>query len=731
VRVLAGLLDGVGPDGARLVEPVLRADPAGRVPALPIVTAARAAAAEAGTDLKTLLGSELYRHWHTAAKTLGGGSRARGIRADVAAAIARRCGLEAAAVYEANTAGGADAFRAALARAGGRVDGRRAGLDLTFSAPKSVSLLAAFAPSDVAEQVRAAHDAAVTEALGWLEPRVARAARGHHGDGQTVARVRTDGLVGVAFTHDVSRALDPQLHTHVVLANLARAGDGRWSALDTKAAYRHSRTAGHLYQAVLRAELTTRLGVEWGPVTHGTAEIVGIPRRLRRVFSKRSDAIAHQLYRAGLEGPRAAQAACLASRDPKTPIDPQELQRRWRAEAAAAKVDPDTVVAEALGQASPPVVDEQALAERLLGPSGLTEQRTWFGYDDLLQAVCTHLPAGAPVDAPTVERLAARVLAHPDTIPLNDSGEQPRWTTRDLLAVEQHALATADRLHHLPAAAVDPLLVEYALRVHGLTGEQADLVRTLTQHPGRLSVVVGPAGAGKTAALAAARTAWGHDDQLVVGCATAALAAQQLGQATGITSTTVATILRSLQDPRPSGWLPPGGVLVVDEAGMVGTRDLATLLAAAEQHHARLVLVGDPAQLPEIDAGGLFGHLARHPDAALADNRRQQADWERDALAALRAGRTGPALGAYLQHGHVHIDPTPADRTDRIVEDYLMARRYCPGRTTCSCSPPPAPTPPTSTARSATPCTPPDGSATTSSTSTPPAGPAGTPPATR
>jgi hypothetical protein len=454
---------------------------------------------------------------------------------------------------------------------------------------------------------------------------------------------------------------------------------GEASRLDTKAAYHHSRTAGHLYQAVLRAQLTARLGVGWGPVTHGTAEVVGNSRRLRRVFSKRSDAIAHQLYRAGLEGPRAAQAACLASRDPKTHIDADELQRRWRAEATAAKVDPDTVVAEALGRASPPVEDEQALTERLLGPSGLTEQRTWFGYDDLLQAVCTHLPAGAPADALTVERLAARVLAHPDTIPLDDSDGQPRWTTRDLLEVEQQALATADRLHHSPAAPVDPLLVEYALRVHGLAGEQADLVRALTLHPGRLSVVVGPAGAGKTAALAAARTAWGHDDQLVLGCATAALAAQQLGQAAGITSTTVAAILRGLQDPRPSGWLPPGGVLVVDEAGMVGTRDLATLLAAAEQQHSRLVLVGDPAQLPEIDAGGLFGHLARHPDAALADNRRQQTDWERDALAALRAGRTGPALGAYLQHGHVHIDPTPADRTDRIVEDYLLARQVLTG----------------------------------------------------
>ena len=125
--VLAGLLDGVGPDGARLVEPVLRADPAGRVPALPIVTATRAAAADAGTDLPVLLGSELYRHWHTAAKTLGGGSKGRGIRADVAAALAHRCGLDPAAVYEANTAGGADAFRVALARAGSRTSWCSAG----------------------------------------------------------------------------------------------------------------------------------------------------------------------------------------------------------------------------------------------------------------------------------------------------------------------------------------------------------------------------------------------------------------------------------------------------------------------------------------------------------------------------------------------------------------------------------------------------------------------------
>jgi conjugative relaxase-like TrwC/TraI family protein len=160
---------------------------------------------------------------------------------------------------------------------GARADVRRAGFDVTFSAPKSVSTLMALADPAVVEQVLAAHRHAAAEALALLKNLSARASRGHQGDGQLAPRIGTDGFVAAAFTHTTSRALDPQLHTHVVIANLARGADGRWSALDSRTLHREATTASYLYQHRLRAELTKRLGVAWTGIGRGVAEVDGIP----------------------------------------------------------------------------------------------------------------------------------------------------------------------------------------------------------------------------------------------------------------------------------------------------------------------------------------------------------------------------------------------------------------------------------------------------------------------
>lgn len=159
----------------------------------------------------------------------------RGLRADDALAIANAAGLDANRVYADAFPDRPDLLGTALGHLASRVDVRRAGVDLTLSAPKSVSVLMAFADPEVAEQVRAAHAAAVTGALDWLERTTAFAVRGHHGDGQRAQRIATQGFVGAAFEHATSRAGDPQLHTHVVIANLLDGVDGRWSASDTKA----------------------------------------------------------------------------------------------------------------------------------------------------------------------------------------------------------------------------------------------------------------------------------------------------------------------------------------------------------------------------------------------------------------------------------------------------------------------------------------------------------------
>jgi conjugative relaxase-like TrwC/TraI family protein len=180
----------------------------------------------------------------------------------------------------------------------GRV--RVAGFDLTFSAPKSVSVVFGVGGPDVREAVRRAHDRAVVEAVGYVERSAAAVRRGHGG-----CRVESaSGVVAAAFRHRTSRVGDPQLHTHVLIANLGRGSDGRWSALDGRQLYSHARVASFVYQAVLRGELTRQLGVEWTPVRQGIAEVVGVPADVMREFSLRRAEIEAALKARGTEAAR-------------------------------------------------------------------------------------------------------------------------------------------------------------------------------------------------------------------------------------------------------------------------------------------------------------------------------------------------------------------------------------------------------------------------------------------
>jgi len=161
------------------------------------------------------------------------------------------------------------------------------GFDATFSAPKSVSLLFALGDPELRAQVRAAHVTAVEDAgLAYLEEHAAFTRRGRNG----VMVMDTDGLVIARFEHRTSRALDPQLHSHCLILNrVCDTSDGSWRSLHGRPLFEEAKTAGMLYQAGLRAELTRRLGVAWGPVSeHGQAELAGIPQELLARFSTRT-----------------------------------------------------------------------------------------------------------------------------------------------------------------------------------------------------------------------------------------------------------------------------------------------------------------------------------------------------------------------------------------------------------------------------------------------------------
>jgi conjugative relaxase-like TrwC/TraI family protein len=681
--VLRHFLDGCGSDGSVLVAPVWRGDPRGRVPAAVLVRAVERTAVERQVDPAGLLADP--KAFELARSAVGTDARLprrprASLPVEVAGRLAAAAGLDPVEVFRG--ADGRDVFGAALPFAEDRVDVRRAGLDLTFSAPKSVSVLFGFGDDGVVAEVREAHRAAVEQTIEYLEGLCARAARGHHTPGQPYQRIETHGWAAAAFEHRTSRAGDPQLHTHVVIPNVVEGVDGRWSAWDTSEAYRQASTGGYLYQAVLRGELTRRLGVSWGPVRRGVAEIEGVPAGLRRLFSSRRQAIEEHLASHGQEGPRAAQVALFATRPAKRRTADGDLRRGWRKRAKEAGFSPVRVVKDALGairDARAPEVDAKAVTSTVLGSRGVTARSSTFDRRALLRSVCEAVPAGAPVSVPSLRGLATEVVRNEAVVPLVAAAppDSRRYSTAELLATEETALRTAVDRAEDRLAVVSPYLVDTSVADSGLSPDQQTAVRRMLTSGAGVDVVVGPAGAGKTAALRTAHAAWQAAGIEVRGVALAAIAARTLQSGTGIPSQSLTRLIQAVRKGDPERGLPPaGGVLVVDEAGMVGTRDLAWLTEATRQAQVKLVPIGDPAQLPEIDAGGLFAAYTRAlPCSKLTGNLRQREGWERDALKLLRDGDVLAALDSYDVAGRLHLPGDAHAARTAIVEDYIEAAR--------------------------------------------------------
>jgi conjugative relaxase-like TrwC/TraI family protein len=544
------------------------------------------------------------------------------------------------------------------------------GFDVTFSAPKSASLMFGVGSEWMQAAVLAAHTAAVTDALAYFEREVAVARRGRGGGRLVPGR----GLVAAAFVHRTSRAGDPQLHTHVLVANAVQDETGRWSALDGRRVYQHARTAGFLYQLRLRAEFSRRLGVEWTEVWRGMADVAGIPRPVLRAFSRRRIEIEEAMKAAGVSSAPAAEFAALQTRRSKDRLGSAEtLRPEWIDRAGRLGID-RAALARLTGQAAPPQVTEDGLERArtyLLGPEGLTKYASTFSRADALRGMAALIPPGADVSVQTLERAVDGLLVSPAVVPvLRPAGRLPsdfRYSTAELLALERKVLRAADLADAaLPTATPDAR--ERALRARPtLAQEQAEMVERITSDTMRVAVVVGKAGTGKTFALEAARAAWVSSGVPVIGAAVANRAARELEDGTGIPSTSLQSLLMI---SRRRG-LPAASVVVLDEASMAGTRQMAELLDHVASAGGKLVVVGDDHQLPAVEAGGAFSALVvRSTTVRLTENRRQVEHWERDALDLVRVGDAEAALDVYTRRGRVTLGPNPDSTRAALVRDW-------------------------------------------------------------
>ncbi len=541
------------------------------------------------------------------------------------------------------------------------------GFDLTFSAPKSVSLTWALGGEGAGAEVAAAHRGSVAAALDYMERTACWTRRGHGGR----EFVHGAGFIGAAYVHRSSRAGDPQLHTHVLVANATRGPDGRWTRLYHPAIYDHAKTAGYIYEANLRHELTRRLGVRWQEVTNGIAEIEGFdPDHLRAFSTRRAEILAATAPDASA---RARQVAALDTRRAKDrDLTEESLRERWRMKAEEIGLDREAIRRTfGRGRGAAERVSPSAVAD------ALTSRASHFDRRDVIRAVADQMRAGAR--AAEVEETADAFLAREEIVALGEGAKGQRFTTEKVWAIERRALAAARQMaedagHGVVAeAAVARVLATRST----IKADQRAMVERLTGGGEGLVVVVGEAGTGKTFATVAAAEAWAGSG---VGLRVAAPTwrAANVLRSEGLDAISVARLLAELDRREAKGrrTLARDSVLLVDEAGMVDSATLARLIDHARRADAKLVLVGDPAQLGEIEAGGLFAAIVARTEPVVLDQViRHEHDLDREGARRIREGKGAEAVEIYRSAGRVTVCEDPQARREEMVRDWWRSYR--------------------------------------------------------
>ncbi|MHB8257641.1 MAG: MobF family relaxase [Acidiferrobacterales bacterium] len=563
-----------------------------------------------------------------------------------------------------------------LTRRGNRAHDRRLGVDLTFSAPKSVSL-AGLACGD--ERVLAAHDRAVRRALDFIEREVVTARRGQGG----TAIERTGSMLAATYQHEDARGVnghvDPQLHTHSILVNATQRGDGAWSAmnLDFGAHNVRMHTADAVYKSALACELET-LGYVIRRTPTGF-ELAHITDAQIQTFSARKAQIDEALKARGLT--RAAASAetrsnaNLATREDKKQTDRAEQRWSWRNEARAAGIALDRP--QVLGRQTADLSAEAVrAAARHLG-----ERQTVFSRDAIrLEALRAGVGA---TDLDGIDRAIATRAGG-----LMEAGAD-RFTTRNALHREQEILHRARAGRGQSAPLMTPAAAQAYITRREETqgfpfshGQRAALALRLSS-PDRMIGVVGAAGAGKTTSLAGLAEAAREHDLEVIGIAPSAAAAHALQSAGADETRTLAALLAGGNHDGDQRFY------ILDEAGMVSARDMDILMQRIDAEGARLLLVGDPRQLAAVEAGSPFQVMLDSvaiTHARIDEIQRQRDPALRKIAQHFARGEAGEAVALarpYVQEVLVDtpirgpdgkLKPTAAERREAIAQ--AVARDY-------------------------------------------------------
>jgi len=522
-------------------------------------------------------------------------------------------------------------------------DKHKSAWDFTFSAPKSVSAVWAVADENTKNAISEATRRASEKAMSYFVETAAFTRHGHGGHHRESAK---DQVIVASFEHSSSRNGEPQLHRHNLLMNCTPGG----RALDID--LRAKMAAGALFRAELAAEMQAMgFSIEQ---TKQEFQVAGVPAALIGSWSSRRAEIQDTLEKNGLSSAKASEVACLSTRQAKAFHTRDGLEKAWQAQAHEHGFRVEDCLSEVQEKLEIPTAESvfKALTAR-------ASTFTAYQLDAEVFRQCQGI-----MGAEKALELRDQILAEAVTLQARDG---LRYTSKEMLRIESEiveiAQAKQSEDHPVDHAKRDQIAAE-----KGLSEEQKNMLHHVTS-AGGVSCVEGMAGTGKSYALGAAREVWERAGYKVLGLAPTAKAAAGLQEGSGIESQTIHLTLAQIRHEKLV--LDSKTVLVVDEAGMCGSRLVHPLLKEAAASGAKVVFVGDSKQLQPVDAGGAFRALSKRLGAAeLTDIRRQKVTWLKEAVQDFAAGNAGKALAEYKARGALRTAKTTGDLHKKMVTDW-------------------------------------------------------------
>tara|TARA_R110001583_G_C5669027_1_gene410514 strand:+ start:3262 stop:5796 length:2535 start_codon:yes stop_codon:yes gene_type:complete len=549
-------------------------------------------------------------------------------------------------------------------------DKHRAGWDLTFSAPKSVSLVWALLDEKERQQIQAGQLKAVKQGLHFIEKHAAITRRGHGGQQQE----SVVGLVGALFEHSTSRAQDPQLHTHCLIANIAPRHDGTWGTLESRHLFLWQKAAGAVYRATLANHLREMGFHIEQPDEKDHFEVKGVSRSICRHFSKRAQAIeaAMETLNVSNSSSKIGDTIALNTRAHKQRIDRPALFKEWHSmlntlgftSKHLASIQDKNI------EVVPMPLPLSSIIERVV------EKQAVFRLQDLYAAVAIEAQ-WQHTDLCEIEYTVQAMIEQQDIVSLGcDLTNNQLFSTPAMIALEKILIEHADKLqqqnhYQLPEHIISHAVAQQAIHQgFSLSDEQIEGVFSMCQSS--LDILQGAAGAGKSTSTQAVKIAYESMGFNVIGATIARQAANQLEEETGIASSTLAKLLTELESGKTK---LTNTVVVVDEAGQLSSPDLTTLMTAIYNAGGKLILVGEQQQLDAITHTGSLRYLSQRQGCARVKTiRRQRQPWAREAVSQLRSGNSIDALLAHQQRELLHFADDAQQARSQLVNQW---QKYC------------------------------------------------------